>query len=164
MSARIPVFSDRPKAAPTPKLRALVKFPSNLVGTTGIEVTKQNGTYTIETDWSGFPSVGSVPSSSTNNVLSFDTVTGVYSLIPTPLLTGVIANTPDAGVLTGSTLASNVVNSSLTKVGTLTSGSTGTGFTIDLSHSTIAGTLPIVSGGTGATSATTALANLGGLP
>jgi len=36
----------------------------------------------------------------------------------------------DAGNLTGTTLAANVVNSSLTGVGTLTSGATGAGFTV----------------------------------
>lgn len=49
-----------------------------------------------------------------------------------------------AGTLTGTTLNSTVVNSSLTSVGTLISGSIGTGFT----------TIPILHGGTGTTTAT----------
>ena len=47
-----------------------------------------------------------------------------------------------AGTLTGTALATNVVGSSLTGVGTLTSGATGSGFTINLGSSTITGTLP----------------------
>lgn len=46
-----------------------------------------------------------------------------------------------AGTLTGSTLAAGVTASSLTSVGALTGGSTGVGFTVALSSSTITGTL-----------------------
>lgn len=47
-----------------------------------------------------------------------------------------------AGTLTGTTLAANVVTSSLTSVGTLTGGATGAGFTVALATSTITGALP----------------------
>lgn len=47
-----------------------------------------------------------------------------------------------AGTLTGGTVASNVLASSLTSVGTLTGGATGAGFTIALTTSTVTGTLP----------------------
>ena len=58
----------------------------------------------------------------------------------------------DASTLTGSTLASNVTNSSLTSVGTITTGVwSGT-------------TIAIAKGGTGATTATGALTNLGAEP
>lgn len=48
----------------------------------------------------------------------------------------------DASSLTGTTLAPNVINSSLTSVGRLTSGSLGPGFTIDLNSVTTLGSLP----------------------
>lgn len=48
-----------------------------------------------------------------------------------------------AGTLTGATLASNVLASSLTSVGTLTGGATGAGFTVALTTSTVTGNLPI---------------------
>lgn len=54
-----------------------------------------------------------------------------------------------AASLTGTTLASNVLASSLTSVGTLTGGTTGTGFTIALATSTLTGLVPGVNGGTG---------------
>ncbi|MHA8084247.1 hypothetical protein U8695_01590 [Aquirufa antheringensis] len=60
-----------------------------------------------------------------------------------------ITVTGDAGTLTGTTLASNVVNSSLTGVATLTSGTWN------------ANTIGIAYGGTGATTAADARANLG---
>lgn len=50
--------------------------------------------------------------------------------------------------------ANYVGQSSITTVGTLTTGSTGAGFTIALSTSTISGTLTVPNGGTGATSLT----------
>lgn len=48
----------------------------------------------------------------------------------------------DATTLSGATLASNVLASSLTSTGTLTGGATGAGFTIALTTSTVTGTLP----------------------
>ncbi len=63
---------------------------------------------------------------------------------------------PDASVtvnaaanISGTTLASNVVTSSLTSVGTLTGGATGAGFTVALGTSTITGILGSAYGGTG---------------
>jgi hypothetical protein len=148
---------------PVLKLRQVVGFPGSVYGGNGVDVSKANGNYTIETDWSGFPSLSTTPSSPTNSVLSYDTLTGVYALLPTGLLTGVIG-TVDAGDLIGATLASNVLNSSLHTVGTLTGGATGSGFTINLSASAVTGTLPIANGGTGATTAAAALSALGALP
>lgn len=55
--------------------------------------------------------------------------------------TGNITITAAAGTLTGSALNAAIVTSSLTSVGTLTSGATGAGFTIALSASTVTGTL-----------------------
>jgi hypothetical protein len=81
MSASIPVFGERPKAVPTPKLRALVKFPGDVQATTGIEVTKANGIWTFETDWSNFGRLAAPPSSS-SYVLTYDTATGAYVLVP----------------------------------------------------------------------------------
>lgn len=60
-----------------------------------------------------------------------------------------------AGTLTGTTLASNVVTSSITSVGTLVGGATGAGFTVALATSTISGVLPVANhGGSAASHAT----------
>jgi hypothetical protein len=60
------------------------------------------------------------------------------------------ATSAPASGLTGATLASNVLASSLTSVGTLTGGATGAGFTVALGTSTITGQLPLANGGTAA--------------
>lgn len=78
---------------------------------------------------------GSVGSSTAIPVLT----TNAKGLVTAQTTAAVIA---PAGTLTGATLASNVLASSLTSVGTLTGGSTGAGFTVALTTSTITGTLP----------------------
>jgi hypothetical protein len=90
MSASIPVFSDNPKAVPTPKLRALVKFPGNVEATTGISVEKINGTWTFETDWSQFGTLTTFPTSPTNYVLTYDTISKAYVLCPSASVAGII--------------------------------------------------------------------------
>lgn len=50
--------------------------------------------------------------------------------------------TCSAGSLSGATLAANVLNTSITGVGVLASGSTGAGFTLNLATSTVSGVLP----------------------
>lgn len=54
-----------------------------------------------------------------------------------------------AGDISGTTLAANVVTSSITTVGTLVGGATGVGFTVALGTSTISGILTSANGGTG---------------
>ena len=63
---------------------------------------------------------------------------------------GAAGESAAAGTLTGATLASNVLASSLTSVGTLTGGATGAGFTIALSTSTVTGLLGLARGGANA--------------
>lgn len=58
----------------------------------------------------------------------------------------------NASSLVGTTLASNVVTSSLTTVGTLIAGATGVGFTVNFNTSTFAGALAVGAGGTGISS------------
>lgn len=69
-------------------------------------------------------------------------------------LTNAINNSLLASNLGGTTLASNVVTSSLTSVGTLISGATGSGFIIDFSTSSVNSQLLVINGGTGASTFT----------
>lgn len=87
-------------------------------------------------------SAGTTGSSTAIPVITID-AKGRTTLISTA---AVIA---PAGTLSGGTLAANVLASSLTSVGTLTGGATGTGFTVNLGTSTISGVLLGVNGGTG---------------
>jgi hypothetical protein len=122
MSASIPVFSDRPKAAPTPKLRALVKFPGNVDATTGLSVEKTNGTWTFELDYSEFAlSAAPAPGTSTY-ILSYDPVTGVYLLVPTQLVAGASEAYVDA-----QNAAQDTANSAADALRVLKTGDTMTG-------------------------------------
>jgi fibronectin-binding autotransporter adhesin len=57
----------------------------------------------------------------------------------------ITATAAPASGLTGATLAAGVTGSSLTSVGTLVSGATGAGFTVNFSTSTFSGTVPFAS-------------------
>jgi hypothetical protein len=73
---------------PVLTLRQSVQFPANVYGDNGIDVSKANGNYTIKTDWSDFAAISSLPASPTNNVLTFDTLTGAYVLVPSAVFGG----------------------------------------------------------------------------
>ena len=93
-----------------------------------------NQIYANVTSGSATPLGFSMPSCSTGaSYLQWTTNTG-----PT-CGTAIVA---PAGTLSGTTLNSTVVTSSLTSVGTLTGGATGSGFTIALTTSTVSGHLP----------------------
>lgn len=81
------------------------------------------------------------------NVGTFGSSTAIPSITANGkgLITAVTTNVviAPAGTLTGTTMASNVVTSSLTSVGTLAGGATGAGFTVALTTSTVTGNLPI---------------------
>lgn len=92
------------------------------------------------------------------NVGSFGSSTSIpsFTVNAKGLVTAASGNVviAPAGTLTGTTLASNVVTSSLTSTGTLTGGATGAGFTVNFATSTLSGSVPVVNGGTGQTSYT----------
>jgi len=83
---------------PKLKLKALVSFPSNVYGGTGIEVNKANGNFTVDLDYSEFAFLGSLPPNS--NVLVWDPITDVYTLVP-PSATGGISDAPSDSLTYG---------------------------------------------------------------
>ena len=76
---------------PKLKLKALVSFPSNVYGGTGIEVVKTNGNFTIDLDYREFAFSGTLPPNT--NVLVWDPVTDTYVLVP-PSATSGISDAP----------------------------------------------------------------------
>jgi hypothetical protein len=83
---------------PKVKLKALVNFPANVYGGTGIAVDKASGNFTIDLDYSEFAFQGSLPTGS--NVLVWDPVSNVYTLVP-PSATGGISDAPTDNKLYG---------------------------------------------------------------
>jgi hypothetical protein len=90
------------------------------------------------------PAALAMPSCSTAASALLWTTSGGYSCN-----TSITANAVPAANLTGATLASGVTASSLTSVGTLVGGATGTGFTLNFGTSTQSGNVLATHGGTG---------------
>src|SRR4051812_19706151 len=76
---------------PSMKIKAMVSFPANALGGTGIEVDKANGNYVIGLDYSEFAFQGTLPPNT--NTLVWDPVTNVYMLVP-PSAVGGITDAP----------------------------------------------------------------------
>ena len=87
---------------PKLKIKALVSFPANVFGGTGISIDKANGNFTIDLNYSEFAFQGTLPTGS--NVLVWDPVANVYTLIP-PSATGGISDAPTDGKTYGRKLA-----------------------------------------------------------
>jgi hypothetical protein len=97
------------------------------------------GTSPILTGIPTAPTAGA--GTNTTQLATTSFVTEAYTTLYSSLGTLATLNEAPAGTLTGTTLAANVLASSLTSVGVLTGGTTGAGFTLDLSTSTVTGSL-----------------------
>ena len=83
---------------PKVKLKTLPAFPSTINGGAGIDVTRLNGALTVELDWSEFGAISAIPTSPTSYVLTYDTASGVYILVPSHLLGGASSGIADAPI------------------------------------------------------------------
>jgi hypothetical protein len=90
--------------------------------------------------------------------IGFETDTGKFKIGDGTSAWSSLTYATDGSKMTGTTLAPNVVNSSITKVGLNTAGAVIT----DASGNLSSGVLPISQGGTGATTVAGALGNIGG--
>ena len=66
---------------PDIKIKALVSFPPNAIGGTGIAVDKTSGNFIIDLDYSEIAQVTTVSSLATTFVVLWDSVSGVYQRI-----------------------------------------------------------------------------------
>ncbi|MET3308118.1 hypothetical protein [Bradyrhizobium diazoefficiens] len=78
----VPFLSVKPRSI---KLKVSPRFPALLVGRAGVDVTKENGNYFLDLDFTDFPVVGSLPAG-TNYALIFNAATGNYMQAPLTLL------------------------------------------------------------------------------
>lgn len=97
----VPFLSVKPRAI---KLKVSPRFPAQLIGRAGIDVTKQDGKYYLDLDYNDFPTIGAVPAQATN-ALIFNPATGQYVQLPISLFGGggstgstvYISDTPPVG-------------------------------------------------------------------
>jgi hypothetical protein len=92
----IPFLNVRPKSI---KLKVSPRFPAQLVGRTGIDVTKENGNYFVDIDYGRFPVVSAIPPGADLLALSFDAGKQVYSLVPVDIFGagGGLSDAPNDG-------------------------------------------------------------------
>jgi hypothetical protein len=65
------------------KLKVLPKFPAQVIGEVGIDVSTANGNFYFNLDVSQFPLLGSLGSNPNLKVLLWDSLANVYYLVPT---------------------------------------------------------------------------------
>lgn len=130
--------------------KGLATSASNVAYLTGNQTITLSGDVT----GSGATAITSTLATVNANVGSFGSSTSIPTVTVNAkgLITAISGNVviAPAGTLTGTTLASNVVSTSITSTGTLTGGSAGAGFTVALASVTITGTLPLANGGAAA--------------
>ena len=73
---------------PDLKIKALVSFPAQVNGGTGIDVSRNGGIYTIDLDYSEFGTISALPANPNLYSLIFDTVLQSYVLAPVSLFGG----------------------------------------------------------------------------
>ena len=83
---------------PKIKLKTLPTFPSTIYGGTGIEVAAQGGALTVNFAWQEFGSISAIPTSPTSYILTYDTASGAYVMVPSHLLGGAASGIADAPV------------------------------------------------------------------
>ena len=83
---------------PDLKLKALLSYPANIIGGVGLTATKANGSLTLDYAWQEFGAISAIPTSPTSYILTYDTVTNAYVMVPSHLLGGAVAGIADANM------------------------------------------------------------------
>lgn len=64
------------------KLKVMPQFPSQVIGRTGIDVTKQSGAFYLDLDFTRFPVSPNTPPNTNLYVLAYDVVAKTFVLVP----------------------------------------------------------------------------------
>ena len=81
---------------PKVKLRVLPTFPSSIIGGTGLTATKANGSVVLDYAWQEFGAISAIPTSPTSYILTYDTFSNTYVMVPSHLLGGGVSGIADA--------------------------------------------------------------------
>jgi hypothetical protein len=64
------------------KLKVMPKFPSQVIGRAGIDVTIENGNFYLDIDFTDFPMSANSPPNTNLYVLAYDVVAKTFVLVP----------------------------------------------------------------------------------
>ena len=70
------------------KLEDTADIPVRINGGVGVEVTTSNGALTVDLDYADFGVISSIPTSPTSYILTYDTQSNAYVMVPSHLLGG----------------------------------------------------------------------------
>jgi hypothetical protein len=88
----VPFLTVKPKSI---KLKVSPRFPAQVIGRRGIDVTAQSGNFYLDIDFANFPLSTTLPAGT--YTLIFNPITGVYTLVPPIVFTGAITEAPVDG-------------------------------------------------------------------
>ena len=83
---------------PDIKIKVLPTFPAAVLGGVGLTATKANGSLTLDYAWQEFGAINAIPTSPTSYLLTYDTSTNAYVMVPSHLLGGAVAGIADAPI------------------------------------------------------------------
>ena len=89
---------------PKVKLKAVVSFPATVLDGVGVDTVRQNGAYQFNLAFDDFaPPLALVPDPPHQNALLWNSVTGVYSLVPISIIAtgGAVPEAPNDGTVYG---------------------------------------------------------------
>ena len=92
----IPFVNVKPKSV---KLKVSPRFPAQLIGRTGIAVTKSNGNYLLDLSFGGLPVLGAVPSG--GELITYDPVAQTYAMVPSFAVSSGLSEAPSDGTSYG---------------------------------------------------------------
>lgn len=119
-----------------------VPFPALVAGAVGIKVTKQNGVWTISSDYNGFVKAANIPDPANTYILVWNAVTGIFSIVPS----SAVSASKIVKTLTGTGLFVSPYTALPTDDVLIVNQTTGAAYTINVDWSVRTNPLRIVDG------------------